>query len=67
MIAGGIHFHGLSDLLLLEGTMNEFSYAQALYFYKENFEELKKKILSKKFFLNKMGQPLILVLIIKNL
>ena len=50
MIAGGIHFHGLSDLLLLEGTMNEFSYAQALYFYKENFEELKKKYYPKNFF-----------------
>ena len=66
MIAGGIHFHGLSDLYLLEGTMNEFSYAQALLFYKENIEELKKIILFKKFFLSKMGQLLTQVLIIKN-
>ena len=44
MIAGGVHYHGLSDLLLLEGTMNEFSYAQALYFYKDNIEEIKKTI-----------------------
>ena len=32
MIAAGVHFHGLSDLYLLEGTMNEFSYSQALFF-----------------------------------
>ena len=31
MIAAGVHFHGLSDLYLLEGTMNEFSYIQALF------------------------------------
>ena len=67
MIAGGIHFHGLNDIFLLEGTMNEFSYAQALLFYKENLEELKKIILFKKFFLNRMGQPLIRVLITKSL
>ena len=66
MIAGGMHFHGLSDIFLLGGTMNEFSYAQALLFYKENLEELKKIILFKKFFLNRIGQPLIRVLIKKT-
>ena len=66
MIAGGIHFHGLSDLYLLEGTMNEFCYAQALLFYKENIEELKKNNIIQKFFLSRMGQLLIQVLIIKN-
>jgi hypothetical protein len=44
MIAGGITFHGLNDLHSLEGTMNVFSYAQALLFYKENIEELKKML-----------------------
>ena len=65
MISGGIYFYDLSHLLL-EGTMNEFIYAQTFYFYKENFEELKKNIIQK-IFLNKLGQPLIQVLIIQNL
>ena len=55
MIAGGIHFHGLSDLFLLEGTMNEFSYAQALLFYKENLEELKKNNIIQKIFFEQDG------------
>ena len=54
MVAGGISYYGLSDLLVLEGTMNEFSYAQAILYYKENLDELKKKIA--KFFLSKTGQ-----------
>ena len=65
MISGGVHFHGLSDLLLLEGTMNEFSYAQALFFYKDNIEEIKKNQFIKSFS-NKMGQNPIQVLTIKN-
>ena len=36
IIAGGVSFYGLSDLILLNGTMTDFSYAQALEFYKEN-------------------------------
>ena len=42
IVAGGASFYGLSDLILLEGTMRDFSYAQALEFYKENYEEFKK-------------------------
>ena len=66
MIAAGVHFHGLSDLYLLEGTMNEFSYSQALYFYKDIIEEIKKIISFIKFFLNKMGPHPIPVLTIKS-
>ena len=55
MIAGGIHFHGLSDLYLLEGTMNEFCYAQALLFYKENIEKLKKNNIIQKIFFEQDG------------
>lgn len=55
MIAGGVHFNGLSDLLLLEGTMNEFSYAQALYFYKDNIEEIKKNHIIYKIFFEQDG------------
>ena len=42
IIAGGVSFYGLSDLILLKGTMQEFSYAQALEYYKDNFENFKK-------------------------
>ena len=39
IMAGGVSFYGLSDLILLEETMRDFSYAQALEFYKENYEK----------------------------
>ena len=32
----------MSDLILLNGTMTDFSYAQALEFYKEKYEDFKK-------------------------
>jgi len=44
MIAGRVHFHDVNVLLLLEGTMKEFSYFQDLYFYKDNIEEIKKTL-----------------------
>ena len=34
MLAGGISYYGLSDLMVVEGTMNEFAYAQAILLYK---------------------------------
>ena len=43
MIAGGISYYGLSDLIVVEGSMNNFSYAQALNFYKKNYDKLWKK------------------------
>ena len=42
MLAGGISYYGLSDLIIVEGTMNEFAYAQTLLLYKKNLEEFKK-------------------------
>ena len=42
MLAGGISYYGLSDLIIVEGTMNEFAYAQARLLYKNNLEEFKK-------------------------
>ena len=47
MIAGGINYFGLSKLIFLEGTMNEFSYGQALLFYKDDIQEIEKNIKSK--------------------
>ena len=42
MVAGGISFYGLSDLMLVQGTMNDFTYPQALSFYKESYDSFKK-------------------------
>ena len=44
IVAGGVSFYGLSDLILLKGTMRDFSYAQVIEFYKENYKEFKKKL-----------------------
>ena len=42
MIAGGICSKGLSRPILVENTVNEFAYAQALLFYKEDFDRMKE-------------------------
>ena len=42
-MAGGINYFGLGQLIFLEGTMNDFSYGQALLFYKDDIENLKNK------------------------
>ena len=43
MIAGGINFYGLSKLIFLDGTMNEFAYGQALLFYKDDIKKIEKE------------------------
>ena len=43
ILAGGVSFYGLSDLILLKGTMTEFSYAQAQEYYKENYNGFKQE------------------------
>ena len=43
MIAGGICKYGLTNLILPEGPENECSYAQALYYYKEDIQKYKNK------------------------
>ena len=53
IVAGGVSYYGLSDLLLLKGTMQEFSYSQALEYYKDNFENFKK--LNKNMFFEQDG------------
>ena len=55
IVAGGVSFYGLSDLILLKGTMQEFSYSQALEYYKDNFENFKK--LNKNIFFEQDGAP----------
>ena len=43
MVAGGISSVGLTDLIISEGTLNEFAYAQALLFYKDSYEKIKNQ------------------------
>ena len=43
MVYGGISYYGLSDLYLLNGTMNNFAYSQLLEHYKKNYEEFKNE------------------------
>ena len=43
LIAGGISYYGLSDLIIVEGTMTDFAYGQTLLHYKKNFDEFKLK------------------------
>ena len=43
MVAGGISVYGTGKLMLLNGTENEFCYAQAILNYKNDIEELKGK------------------------
>ena len=42
-IAGGINYYGLGKLIFLDGTMNEFSYGQALLFYQDDISRIAKK------------------------
>ena len=41
MVAGGVCSYGLSNLIFLDGTENEFSYAQILFYFKDDIERLK--------------------------
>ena len=44
MIAGGICSFGLNRLILAENTVNEFAYAQALLYFKEDYDAFKNNI-----------------------
>ena len=39
MIVGGVSLKGLSDLLLLDGTENKFTYGQILFYFKDYFDK----------------------------
>ena len=43
MVAGGISYYGLSKIILVEGTMNNFAYGQPLIFYNEDIEDINRK------------------------
>ena len=40
MIAGGISYYSLSDLMIMKGTINDFQYARALFNYKKRPKRL---------------------------
>ena len=50
MIGGGISSFGLTNLIIQEGTLNEFAYAQSLYFYKDTVDEIQRKFKCKLYF-----------------
>ena len=43
IIAGGLSAFGLSRLIVLEGTLNEFAYGQSLLNFKEDIDSINKK------------------------
>ena len=43
MVAGGITYNGLTKLIILDGTLNEFSYGQGLLFYKDDINNFNTK------------------------
>ena len=43
MVAGGISYHGMTKLIILDGTLNEFSYGQGLLFYKDDMNLINQK------------------------
>jgi len=43
IIGGGINYYGMSKLIFLHGTMNEFAYEEALLIYKDDIKENEKK------------------------
>jgi len=56
MIVVGISSFRLTNWILQEGTLNEFAYAQCLYFYKDTFNEIQKKYKCKLFFVKDGGR-----------
>ena len=43
MLVGGISYHWLTKLIILDGTLNEFSYGQGLLFYKDDINSFNLK------------------------
>ena len=64
MLAWDISYYGLSDLIIIKGTMTEFAYGQAIVLYKKNMEEFKK--INKNIIFDKVEQLVIQVRLTKN-
>ena len=46
MVVGGVSSVGLSNIILVENTVNEFAYAQMLLYFKEDFDNYRKKLMN---------------------
>ena len=45
MGAGNVSFIGLSNIILIENTINKFTYSQMFLYFKEYFDNYRKKLL----------------------
>ena len=43
MVSRGISYYGLTNIIFVEGTMNDFAYGQALIFFKEDIEKINRR------------------------
>ena len=43
MVAGGISYYGTTNIIFVEGNMNDFAYGQTLLFYKEDIDGINEK------------------------
>ena len=43
IIAGGISYYGVTNLIIVDGIMNNFAYGQTLLFYEEEMKYIEKK------------------------
>ena len=43
IIAGGVSFYGKTNLIIVNGTMNNFAYGQTLLFYEEDMRKIQEK------------------------
>ena len=43
MVDGGVSFFGTTNIIFVEGNMNDFAYGQTLLFYKEDMEDIKQR------------------------
>ena len=43
MVDGGVSFFGTTNIIFVEGNMNDFVYGQTLLFYKEDMENIKQR------------------------
>ena len=54
IIAGGVSFYGTTNLIIVNGTMNNFAYGQTLLFYQEDMKKIQEKF-GKKLILEQDG------------
>ena len=55
IIAGGISYYGVTNLIIVDGIMNNFAYGQTILFYEEDMKNIEKKF-GKKLILEQDGE-----------